>query len=185
MSGERDLDRLLRTMSPQLQDGVFVFCALPSDADIPSALAPRLWFREREGLTLVVLREEAERVGLPAQFASRLITLDVHSALDAVGFLMLWDSSLPSPPAWRRPASAPTPSRPSITTICSCRRPAPRRHCIFCRRCPRRRAPAEWAVRVVPLRKRSSRGRRKIFPGRLSIRSAPVRLGDITDGEPA
>lgn len=87
MSGERDLDRLLRTMSPLLQDGVFVFCALPSDADIPSALTPRLWFREREGLTLVVLREEAERAGLPAQFASRLITLDVHSALDAVGFL--------------------------------------------------------------------------------------------------
>lgn len=87
MLGERDLDRLLRTMSPQLQDGVFVFCALPDHADIPSGLAPRLWFREREGLTLVILREEADRAGLPSQFASRLITLDVHSALDAVGFL--------------------------------------------------------------------------------------------------
>ena len=35
----------------------------------------------------MVRREEAERVGLPYQFASRLITLSVHSALDAVGFL--------------------------------------------------------------------------------------------------
>jgi hypothetical protein len=35
----------------------------------------------------VILREEAEAAGLRTAFASRLITLTVHSALDAVGFL--------------------------------------------------------------------------------------------------
>jgi hypothetical protein len=32
-------------------------------------------------------REEARHGGLPFEFPSRLITLNVHSALDAVGFL--------------------------------------------------------------------------------------------------
>ena len=32
-------------------------------------------------------REEAEAAGLPHQFASRLITLTVHSSLEAVGLL--------------------------------------------------------------------------------------------------
>jgi hypothetical protein len=36
---------------------------------------------------LVVLREDAEATGLRCAFPSRLITLTVHSALDAVGFL--------------------------------------------------------------------------------------------------
>jgi uncharacterized protein len=87
MSGERDLDTLLRTMTPELQDGVFVFCAVPIGAGIPCGMTPLLQFREREATTLLVLREEAEQIGLSHQFASRLITLNVHSALDAVGFL--------------------------------------------------------------------------------------------------
>jgi hypothetical protein len=44
-------------------------------------------FREREGITFVVQREEAESAALPYQFASRLITLTVHSSLEATGFL--------------------------------------------------------------------------------------------------
>ena len=70
-----------------MQDGVFVFCTIPEDEDIPTAIRPVLIFREREGTTLVMLRAEAESLGLPYQFASRLITLTVHSSLDAVGFL--------------------------------------------------------------------------------------------------
>jgi hypothetical protein len=44
-------------------------------------------FHESEGTTLVVTREEAEAAGLAYQFASRLITLTVHSSLESVGFL--------------------------------------------------------------------------------------------------
>ena len=87
MAGERDLQTLLKAMQPELQDGVFVFCMVGADTDVPAGLKPLLLFREREGITLVVRRNEAERAGLPYQFASRLITLTVHSALDAVGFL--------------------------------------------------------------------------------------------------
>ncbi len=44
-------------------------------------------FREEEGITLVLLRSEAEEAGLKYEFPCRMITLDVHSSLEAVGFL--------------------------------------------------------------------------------------------------
>lgn len=87
MTGERDLDALLNKMRPEILDGIFVFCTLAPGASIPTTISPMLTFREGEGTTLVILREEAERAGLHHEFPSRLITLTVHSALDAVGFL--------------------------------------------------------------------------------------------------
>jgi hypothetical protein len=85
--GERDLETLLQNMKPEMHDGVFVFCTIPDDQEIPATIRPVHIFREREGTAFVVRREEAERVGMPFQFASRLITLNVHSSLEAVGFL--------------------------------------------------------------------------------------------------
>jgi hypothetical protein len=86
MTGERDLHKLLRHMMPQLHPGTFVFCGFP-DNDLPAALTPIATFREAEGLSAIVTLEEARRVGVPYQFESALITLTVHSSLDAVGFL--------------------------------------------------------------------------------------------------
>jgi hypothetical protein len=87
MSGGRDLAALLRDMKPEMHNGIFVFCTIAEDAKLPATLKPVLTFREAEGTTLVIPREEAERVGLPHQFPSRLITLTVHSSLEAIGFL--------------------------------------------------------------------------------------------------
>jgi len=87
MARERDLAALLRDMKPAMQDGVFVFCTLADGAELPATITPVLTFREAEGTTVVIRREEAERIALPHQFASRLISLTVHSSLDAIGFL--------------------------------------------------------------------------------------------------
>ena len=87
MSGERDLETLLQGMRPEMQEGVFVFCTLPEGKQIPAHLKPVHIFHEREGTAFVVLRDQAETTGLSYQFASRLITLTVHSSLEAVGFL--------------------------------------------------------------------------------------------------
>jgi uncharacterized protein len=87
VAGERDLKELLRNMKPEIHQGIFVFCTIAKDEDMPAAISPLLTFGEQEGTTLVLRREEAERAGLRYQFASRLITLTVHSSLDAVGFL--------------------------------------------------------------------------------------------------
>jgi hypothetical protein len=87
MPGERNLKTLLQNMNPEMHDGVFVFCSMSKDEEIPTTLTPVHIFREREGTAFIIRREEAEAAGLPHQCASRLITLTVHSSLEAVGFL--------------------------------------------------------------------------------------------------
>ena len=84
MSGEQDLDVLLSSMEPVLVDGVYVFVTTDS---VPARLAPRMVFQEAEGTTLICLRSEAEAHGLDFAFPSRMITLNIHSSLDAVGFM--------------------------------------------------------------------------------------------------
>lgn len=86
MTGERDLRKLLRYMTPQLQPSTFVFCTFPG-GDLPADLAPIATFREVEGLSAILALDEAQCAGVPYQFESALITLTVHSSLDAVGFL--------------------------------------------------------------------------------------------------
>src|SRR6476659_1252539 len=85
--GELNLAVLLRDIKPEMHEGGVVFCTSADGADISPELRPLLAFREREGMTLVLRREDAESADLSYQFASRQITLAVHSSLDAVGFL--------------------------------------------------------------------------------------------------
>lgn len=81
MGAERDPGALLSRMKPELRP------TIPTSEIVPTAISALLVFREQEGTTLVILREAAEAAGLRYAFPSRLITLTVHSALDAVGFL--------------------------------------------------------------------------------------------------
>ena len=87
MPGERNLETLLTHAAPQLRDDVFVFCAASEGETLPADLQPVLQFREDEGTTLVILRDDALRLGWAHEFPCRWITLSVDSALDAVGFL--------------------------------------------------------------------------------------------------
>jgi len=86
MSGSTILNELLRTISATLVEGMFVFATLP-DRAVPHDLAPRMVFQEAEGTTVIVLQSEAEDFGLAYEFPSRMITLNVHSSLEAVGFM--------------------------------------------------------------------------------------------------
>lgn len=87
MPAETNLDRLLRTMQPVLMPGEYLFCTLPGGALVPAGLAPIGTFREAEGLTLILLAADAAAAGLAGSYPCRLITLHVHSSLEAVGFL--------------------------------------------------------------------------------------------------
>ncbi|UOQ66591.1 ACT domain-containing protein [Hymenobacter volaticus] len=84
--GETNLDALLRTMEPVLHPEVYVFCTVPP-GHLLLQLTPIATFREAEGLTLIVLATEAAQAGLAAVYPCRWITLNVHSSLEAVGFL--------------------------------------------------------------------------------------------------
>lgn len=88
MDGERDTQRLQQQMGPQLQPGTYVYCTFP-DFVLPAGLAPLCTFREAEGLTAIVERTQADHAQVPHIFEARLITLTVHSSLEAVGFLAM------------------------------------------------------------------------------------------------
>lgn len=84
MTGETDLDSLLRHLKPELNAGEYVFCSAQADS-LPEGVEPVSWFREREGTTLILPRHRADALGLSYSFVSAWITLTVHSALEAVG----------------------------------------------------------------------------------------------------
>jgi len=86
VAGEKDLEKLLGSMSPMLVDGEFVFCTLKNSryGDYADA-RPIASFEEAEGLTLVLPRESADSFDLSYDGIFRCITLGVHSSLEAVG----------------------------------------------------------------------------------------------------
>ncbi len=93
MPGETNLDKLLKTMKPQLNEGEFVFCVVQhiSQAGIDSII---FFFKEMEGYTIVLKKEKADDLKLDYSFVASWITLTVHSALDAVGLTAAFSSAL-------------------------------------------------------------------------------------------
>ena len=89
----QDLATLLRTLSPRLHPGAYVFTTVddavdgPVDGPVDGALLADavVTVREDEGHTVVLRRERADALGLPYTFVAGWITLQVRSALDAVG----------------------------------------------------------------------------------------------------
>ncbi|TIU36319.1 MAG: ribonuclease H family protein, partial [Mesorhizobium sp.] len=87
MTGETDLKTLLASMTPELLAGTYVFATLAPGVAQPEGLEPVMVFREREGVTLIVTEEKAIAAALTASFRCRMVTLNIHSSLEAVGFL--------------------------------------------------------------------------------------------------
>ena len=84
MQNNLPLISLLSKLSPQRNDGVFVFVSVPLESNI-SAIPYVAAFREQECLTLIVEEETALRQRWEILFRAAWITLTVHSELDAVG----------------------------------------------------------------------------------------------------
>jgi len=79
-----DLTHLLRSLEPELHEGVYVFVRLPH--------GPREWsveplatFREKEGVSAILSAEDALYLNLKPLFHAAWITLTVASDLAAVG----------------------------------------------------------------------------------------------------
>lgn len=93
MTGETSLDVLLRSMSPQLNDGDYVFCSIADSSQLKGCEAVGS-FREQEGLSVILERQQAEHLGLNIDYVAAWITLNVHSALEAVGLTAAFASAL-------------------------------------------------------------------------------------------
>lgn len=64
MSGEINLSVLLKSMQPVLCDREYVFCTSNQKLDELIALNPIAFFQEDEGMTLILLRQQADRAAL-------------------------------------------------------------------------------------------------------------------------
>lgn len=90
-----ELTTLLDTMTPALRPGVFVFCELPNlDGALISTLSPVVVVQEDEAFTVVVTKDVATAHGLTFGPAMRMISLTVHSALEAVGLTAAFATAL-------------------------------------------------------------------------------------------
>ncbi len=84
--GELELDVLIRAMEPVLYDDIYVFATVDNTLDL-STLNPLMIYKEEEGITLILTESQAIAAGIEYEFACKKITLNIHSSLDAVGFL--------------------------------------------------------------------------------------------------
>jgi hypothetical protein len=93
MNGESNLETLVRNMEPVLNAGDYVFCTVEefpgvSNNDI------LFFFREKEAITVVVLKEYADAKGWKYNAVFSWISLTIHSSLEAVGLTAAFSAAL-------------------------------------------------------------------------------------------
>ncbi len=84
MSGENNLQVLLSTMEPVLDENPFGFVSLSSDNNLLATMVPFAIIRENEGVTIVMPLAELEQRSLASEAWAK-ISLTIHSSLSAVG----------------------------------------------------------------------------------------------------
>lgn len=105
-TGERNLAKLIGGMTPTLRDEIYVFATVAPGRSLPAAVEPVMTFREAEGLTVILRESEAGEVGIEGIFRCRMITLEIHSSLEAVGFLAAITAKLAAAGMGVNPVSA-------------------------------------------------------------------------------
>ncbi|NNE87603.1 MAG: ACT domain-containing protein [Silicimonas sp.] len=77
---------MIANMTPVLQPGVFVFCAMLNRDDTGHAMSKaKAMFIEDEGLSLILPKSDADALGLTYDQKMRQITLMVFSSVSGVG----------------------------------------------------------------------------------------------------
>ena len=87
MSGGLDLNHLMQHMQPELKSGEFVFVSFSKEKFKSKKINPQCIFMEDEGISIIINRSEADEKDISYNSVFKLITLKMHSSLDAVGFL--------------------------------------------------------------------------------------------------
>lgn len=93
MSGEKNLDIILKNLNPILNEGRYVYCFVNSIDHIPFTKILFL-FKESEGITVVLKKEDADGLSLEYSYVAAWITFKVHSSLEAVGMTAAFSTAL-------------------------------------------------------------------------------------------
>lgn len=96
MTAITNLETLLKTMSPELVEGNYVFCTVKGPLSDYASLNPIATVQEKEGLTLILEELVAINAKLDFDGVYSLISLTVHSSLDAVGLTAAFATKLTS-----------------------------------------------------------------------------------------
>lgn len=95
MAGITDLQTLISSMEPVLKPGEYVFATFRNiNWRHIADLHPLSVFKEDEGYSLVIDRRTADTYGIPYDSVFRLISLHIHSSLDAVGLTAAFSTAL-------------------------------------------------------------------------------------------
>lgn len=92
--GELSLSKLLATLTTTLHPTTFVFTTTTDETKLPPLSETQLFFREAEGITVITSLETAKAHGLEYFFPCRMITANVTSSLEAVGFMAVLATEL-------------------------------------------------------------------------------------------
>jgi hypothetical protein len=84
-SGEAALGTLLREMQPMLCSDPYTFCVIQHRADLPPQLRVFATVHEEEGITIIAPEIDVIQSGLSGSGSWARISLNIHSALSAVG----------------------------------------------------------------------------------------------------
>ncbi|WP_149206494.1 ACT domain-containing protein [Flavobacterium johnsoniae] len=93
MSGEKDLQTLLKSMKPEHKSGDYVFCKVQKLENLNLDEIAMI-FREDEAITLILKKETADKLNLEYSVVMSWITLTVHSSLEAVGLTAAFSKAL-------------------------------------------------------------------------------------------
>lgn len=84
---DASLSRLLATLKPVLSGPTFVFATFRPNEVIPQSLPIQMIFHETKGTTVITSRAGADVENIDYQSPCRMLTLDVDSSLEVVGFI--------------------------------------------------------------------------------------------------
>ena len=96
MSQEKfELKDILGNLKPRILEGSFVFTTSNDELDhLMKTFKPIATFREEEGITLVISKDEADKFNIKYDSLFRCISLGVHSSLNSYGLISSISSEL-------------------------------------------------------------------------------------------
>ncbi|KAF4968673.1 hypothetical protein FSARC_3959 [Fusarium sarcochroum] len=85
--GELSLSKLLSTLTTTLHPTIYVFATFTDISKLPPLSETQMLFKESEGITVIVSKDYVESNKIDYFFPCKMISLNVTSSLEAVGFM--------------------------------------------------------------------------------------------------